>query len=74
MNYDYFVCMIDYGHFGREAKVNPELTKRNIIDLIRSGEFNDALVFIHRVHDGVCEDLTDEFLAEAEEEKNASDM
>jgi hypothetical protein len=73
MNYDYFCVMVDYGRRGLEAVVRMEETKRDILDLIKSGEY-DKIAFIHRIHDGVCEDLTEELLAEAAEEKDSSNM
>jgi hypothetical protein len=63
--------MIDYGRRGLEAVVHPEDTKRNILNLIKSNEYR-PIVFIHRIHDGICEDLTEELLAEAADEKAAS--
>jgi hypothetical protein len=73
MTHSYFVVMQDFGRRGLEATVHPEETKRDIIDLIKSGEY-DKIAFIHRIHDGVCEDLTEELLAEAAEEKDSSNM
>jgi hypothetical protein len=71
MSYDYFVVVQDFGRRGLEATVHPEETKRDIIDLIKCGEY-ETIAFIHRVHDGICEDLTEELLAEAVDEKVAS--
>ena len=34
----YFVVMIDYGRRGREATVDPEVTRREVISRIASGE------------------------------------
>lgn len=53
----YYVVMIDHGRSGREAVVNPELTKRNVVEMIASGEYSDIL-FIHEVADGVATDVT----------------
>lgn len=61
---EYFVCMIDYGRRGREAIVDPEKTRRNVVDLIRSGELTN-ISFIHRIRDCLVEDVTNELLAEA---------
>lgn len=60
----YFVVMQDFGRRGREATVDPEITRRGVIERIASGEYKDVL-FVHSIHDGVCEDITDEALAEA---------
>lgn len=61
---EYYVVCIDYGRRGREAIVDPEMTRANVIDRIRSGEYQN-INFIHWVHDGVCEDVCNELLAEA---------
>jgi hypothetical protein len=37
----YFVVMIDYGHRGREAIVDPEITRREVISRIASGEYRN---------------------------------
>jgi hypothetical protein len=62
--HSYFVTMIDYGRKGREAIVDPEITRRGVVDRIRSREY-DRINFIHHIHDGVCEDVTNELLKEA---------
>lgn len=63
----YFVVMIDYGRKGCEAVVDPEMTRQNVIDRIKSGEFQN-IAFIHFVDDGMVDDVTCELidLAEAE--------
>jgi hypothetical protein len=60
----YFVVMIDYGHRGREAIVDPEITRREVISRIASGEYQN-ISFIHEVADFAVEDITEEILAEA---------
>lgn len=60
----YFVVMIDYGRKGREAIVDPEITRREVISRIRSKEY-DRIAFIHHVDDGDIEDVTNEMLKEA---------
>jgi hypothetical protein len=60
----YFVVMIDYGRRGREAIVDPEITRREVISRIASGEYAN-ISFIHEVADFAVEDLTEEILAEA---------
>jgi len=37
----YFVVMIDYGRRGREAIVDPEITRREVISRVASGEYNN---------------------------------
>lgn len=78
----YFVVMIDYpacfdskGRLrpkGREAIVDPELTRREVVSRIRSGEY-DRINFIHEVRaDGTWADVTDELIDEANAEMEAA--
>ena len=60
----YFVVMIDYGRRGREAIVDPEVTRREVISRITSGEYTN-ISFIHEVDDRCVEDVTEDILAEA---------
>jgi hypothetical protein len=60
----YFVVMIDYGRRGREAIVDPEVTRREVISRIVSGEYTN-ISFIHEIADGAVEDITQDILAEA---------
>jgi hypothetical protein len=60
----YFVVMIDYGRRGREAIVDPEITRREVISRISSGEYAN-ISFIHEIADNAVEDITEEMLAEA---------
>lgn len=60
----YFVVMIDYGRRGREAVVDPEITRRDVIARIASGEYKN-ISFIHEITDQAVEDVTEEILAEA---------
>lgn len=64
MPHSYFVIMIDYGRRGREAIVDPEMTRRDVVGCIKSGEYRN-IHFIHHVHDGVCEDVTNDVLKES---------
>ena len=59
----YFVVMIDYGRRGREAIVDPEITRREVISRVASGEYNN-ISFIHEVSDRSVDDITAEILAE----------
>jgi hypothetical protein len=71
VTHSYFVVMRDFGgRIGLGADVTPELTRRNIIDRIKSEEL-DRIVFIHHVADGVAEDVTAELIDEAEAELKA---
>jgi hypothetical protein len=60
----YFVVMIDYGRRGREAVVDPEVTRREVVSRIASGEYKN-ISFIHEVVDRTVDDVTEEILAEA---------
>jgi hypothetical protein len=60
----YFVVMIDYGRRGREAVVDPEITRREVISRIASGEYKNVS-FIHEIAGRSVEDVTEEILAEA---------
>ncbi|MBW7961240.1 hypothetical protein [Bradyrhizobium sp. BR 10261] len=60
----YFVVMIDYGRRGREAVVDPEVTRREVISRVSSGEYQNIL-FIHEVADNCVDDVTEAILAEA---------
>jgi hypothetical protein len=60
----YFVVMIDYGRRGREAIVDPEITRREVISRISSGEYAN-ISFIHEIADSCVEDVTEEILSEA---------
>jgi hypothetical protein len=60
----YFVVMIDYGRRGREAVVDPEITRREVISRVASGEYKN-ISFIHEIADSAVEDITAEILAEA---------
>lgn len=60
----YFVVMIDYGRRGREAVVDPEITRREVVSRIASGEYKN-ISFIHEIVDRSVEDVTEEILSEA---------
>jgi hypothetical protein len=60
----YFVVMIDYGRRGREAVVDPEITRREVISRIASGEYKN-ISFIHEIADSAVDDITTEILTEA---------
>ena len=60
----YFVVMIDYGRRGREAIVDPEITRREVIARIVSGEYR-KISFIHEIADSAVEDVTADILGEA---------
>ena len=60
----YFVVMIDYGRRGREAIVDPEITRREVVARIVSGEYKN-ISFIHEIADSSVEDITSDILSEA---------
>jgi hypothetical protein len=60
----YFVVMIDYGRRGREAIVDPEITRREVVSRVASGEYKD-ISFIHEIADCAVDDVTADILAEA---------
>jgi hypothetical protein len=60
----YFVVMIDYGRRGREAVVDPEITRRGVVERVASGEYKN-ISFIHEIVDDAVDDVTAEILAEA---------
>jgi hypothetical protein len=59
----YFVVMIDYGRRGREAIVDPEVTRREVVSRVASGEYRD-ICFIHEIMDRSVRDVTEDILAE----------
>ena len=60
----YFVVMIDYGRRGREAVVDPEVTRRQVISRVASGEYRN-ISFIHEIAENSVEDVTEAILTEA---------
>jgi hypothetical protein len=59
----YFVVMIDYGRRGREAIVDPEITRREVVSRVASGEYKN-ISFIHEIADSAVNDVTAEIMAE----------
>ena len=60
----YFVVMIDYGRRGREAVVDPEMTRREVVARVASGEYKN-ISFIHEIVDRAVDDVTEAILNEA---------
>jgi hypothetical protein len=60
----YFVVMIDYGRRGREAIVDPEVTRREVVARVTSGEYRN-ISFIHEIVDSTVQDITADILSEA---------
>lgn len=65
MNIEYFVVMIDYSNRVREAIVDPEITRREVVSRVASGEYKD-IAFIHRIRDCLAEDVTAEIVRDAQ--------
>jgi len=50
ISFSYFVIAIDYGRRGLEAIVNPELTRRGAVELVRTAlRQGDEIAFAHYV-------------------------
>ncbi len=69
-SHSYYVVMIDYGKgpgtpMGLEAVVNPEHTRRDIVQMLAHGEAKHV-AFIHHVDGLFIEDVTNELFDEAE--------
>ncbi len=60
----YFVVMIDYGRRGREAIVDPEITRREVISRVASGEYKN-ISFVHEIVGSSVEDITADVMIEA---------
>jgi hypothetical protein len=60
----FVVMMIDYGRRGREAVVDPEITRREVISRVASGEYRN-ISFIQEIVENSVEDVTEAILAEA---------
>jgi hypothetical protein len=60
----YFVVMINYGRRGREAIVDPEITRREVIARVASGKSRN-ISFIHEIAGSAVDDITAEILAQA---------
>ena len=60
----YFVVMIDYGRRGREAIVDPEGTRREVVARVTSGEYKN-ISFIHEIAGPTVQDITSDILSEA---------
>ncbi len=64
ISHSYYVCMIDYGKRGLEAVVDPEMTRRGLVDRIRTGEYKN-ISFIHHVDGLYVYDCSAEILHDA---------
>jgi hypothetical protein len=58
----FFVVMRDYGRDGREAICDPEVTRREVISRVASGEYKDIVFILHVVPGEIPEDVTDEIM------------
>lgn len=67
----YFVVMRKTGA-GLEAIVDPSLIRRDIVDMIKSGEYEaDKIAYIHHCDFGMLVDVTDELIDEALADREA---
>jgi len=64
---EYFVVLCDFGERGLEAVVDPALTRSDIVDRIKTREY-DNIVQIDRIAFGLANDVTKELIDEAEAE------
>jgi hypothetical protein len=63
--FDYYVVMIDDTRRGREAVVDPEITRREVIRRILTLEYDpEAISFIHHVSSDGVEDVTFAIISE----------
>jgi hypothetical protein len=62
--HSYFVVMLDLGRLGLEAIVQPEITRREVISRLVTGEYRDVH-FIHEIADGEVSDVTLQLQLEA---------
>ena len=64
--FPYFLVMIDHGkRLGFAGYVEPELTRANIIDRVRSREYDNIVFIQHVTPDDKPEDVTEEILEAA---------
>lgn len=61
---EYFVVMVELGHRGREAIVDPEMTRAAVVERLRNRAYGE-ISFIHRIHGDECHVVTNELLNEA---------
>ena len=66
ISHSYYVVMRNL-RTGLEAIVQPEITRREVISRIKSGEY-DRIEFIHHVDGMLVEDVTGELIDAAEAE------
>jgi len=60
---NYFVCAINYGRLGTEASVDPEMTWAGALEAVNEAAGDGRFVdFVHHIHDGLCQDRTQEAL------------
>ena len=65
-SHSYYVVMIDHGRRGLEAVVQPEITRREVIARIASGEYKrDEIEFIHFIDGPFVEDVTEDLIEAA---------
>lgn len=63
--FPFFVVMIDHGRRGLAGYVEPDLTRANIIDRVRSREYDNIAFIKYVTPDDKPEDVTEEILEAA---------
>jgi hypothetical protein len=63
ISHSYFVVMVNFGRKGSEAIVDPEMTSRGAVDLVRDMlAKGKGIDFVHHIKHGEVEDVTDAVL------------
>lgn len=63
--FDYYVVMMNHGKRGREAIVDPEITRREVINRILMLEYDpEQISFIHHVTSAGVDDVTFAIISE----------
>ena len=67
MSMQMYILMVNFGRLGLEANVQPELTRRAIIEQARDiiAEGRNSIEFIKLVEGNECSDVTDEIIEAA---------
>ena len=71
--HSYFVVMENFGSRGLAAQVDPDVSRVETITRIVTGQYRD-IEYIHHVHDGRVEDVTEELTEAAQQEMFARGM
>jgi hypothetical protein len=68
IRHSFYILMIDYGRTGMEAVVQPEQTRRSVIEEVRGiiSEGRNSVAFVKFVDGNYIEDCTDDIVSAAE--------